>query len=49
MTDIVQWSGLKMNDKVANVQRKALKELHKAWRTIAQDYFKNIWLLESKF
>ena len=31
-----------MSEKVANVQRKTLKDLQKAWRTIAQHHFKRL-------
>jgi len=30
-----------MSEKAANVQRKTLKDLQKAWRTIDQDHFKD--------
>jgi len=31
-----------MSEKAANVQRKTLKQLQKAWRTVAQDHFKRL-------
>jgi len=31
-----------MSEKAANVQMKTLKDLQKAWRTIAQDHFKRL-------
>ena len=31
-----------MSEKAANVQRETLKDLQKAWRTIAQDHFKRL-------
>ena len=31
-----------MSEKAANVQRKTLKDLQKAWRTVAQDRFKRL-------
>jgi len=31
-----------MSSKAANVQIKTLKDLQKAWRTIAQDHFKRL-------
>ena len=34
--------GLKISEKLANVQRKTLKDLQKAWRTIDQDHFKKL-------
>lgn len=41
-----------MSEKAANVQRKNLKDLHKAWRTMSQTYLeeklKEVWLLGSK-
>lgn len=35
------WAGLLIIEKVANVQRKTVIDLQKAWMTITQDYFKN--------
>ena len=32
----------KVNEKAAKVQRKTLKDLHKTWRTIAQDHFERL-------
>jgi len=31
-----------MSEKAENVQRKTLKDLQKAWRTIDQDHFKRL-------
>ena len=31
-----------MSEKAENVQRKTLKDIQKAWRTIAQDHFKRL-------
>ena len=31
-----------MSEKAENVHRKTLKDLQKAWRTIAQDHFKRL-------
>ena len=44
-------TGLKMSEKAANVYRQTLKDLQKAWRTIAHDHFKSlqkVWQLGSK-
>lgn len=42
-----KWSGLmtglKMSKNVANVQRRTLKDLQRAWKTITQDHFKTFW------
>lgn len=35
------WAGLLIIEKAANVQRKIVIDLQKAWMTITQDYFKN--------
>lgn len=35
------WAGLLIIEKAANVQRKTVIDLQKAWMTITQDYFKN--------
>jgi len=35
-------NGLEVSKKAANVQRKTLKDLEKAWRTITQDHFKRL-------
>jgi len=32
-----------MSKKAANVQRKILKDLQKAWRAIVQDHFKRLY------
>jgi len=41
-----------MSGKAANVQRKTLKDLQEAWRTVARDYFirlKRSGSLEAKY